>query len=276
MESLPVDPALLDKANWWFDVSWYGLLWAGAATALAACATVIFLFVQFWSSGVRERHAEWRTSSLELQTETAKTETARLGAEAEKTREGIAKANAAGEAAKAEAARANAEIATAKQQTAALEKDTSKANERAAALENEAAQARLEQERLKAAVSWRTLSPDTLARLTAGLGDPKGSVVLAYTSGDPEALFLAIQISKTFEAAHGWTLGADARTYPDRILWGLYIPGNGTLVEHVRAAFTAAKIPFLTDAIPEPPMRFGPPMTPDTVLIFVGSKQPPI
>jgi hypothetical protein len=76
LESILVDPTILDSANWWFDVSWYGLLIAGAMTALAAFATVMFLFVQFWSSGVRDRHTEWRTSVLELQTAEAKRDTA--------------------------------------------------------------------------------------------------------------------------------------------------------------------------------------------------------
>jgi hypothetical protein len=29
LESLPVDPALLESANRWFDISWYGLVIAG-------------------------------------------------------------------------------------------------------------------------------------------------------------------------------------------------------------------------------------------------------
>jgi hypothetical protein len=37
---------------------------------------VAFLFAQFWSSGIRERQTEWRTSVLELQTAEAKKETA--------------------------------------------------------------------------------------------------------------------------------------------------------------------------------------------------------
>jgi hypothetical protein len=76
LESVPVDSALLQSANWWFDASWYGILVAGAITALAAFATVTFLFVQFWSSGIRDRHSEWRTSALELETAQAKKETA--------------------------------------------------------------------------------------------------------------------------------------------------------------------------------------------------------
>jgi hypothetical protein len=54
-EALPVDPGLLERANWWFDVSWYGLLWSGGVTAFAAFATVTFLFLQYWSSGIREK-----------------------------------------------------------------------------------------------------------------------------------------------------------------------------------------------------------------------------
>jgi hypothetical protein len=73
---MSVEPALLDRANWWFGVSWYGLLIAGLITALAAFATVGFLFAQFWSSSVRDRQSEWRTSTLELQRAEAKKDTA--------------------------------------------------------------------------------------------------------------------------------------------------------------------------------------------------------
>ncbi|MGA2842816.1 MAG: hypothetical protein ABSG18_22165, partial [Steroidobacteraceae bacterium] len=60
LESLSVDPTLLESANRWFDISWYGLLIAGGFTAVAAFATVFFLFIQFWSSGVREHQTELR------------------------------------------------------------------------------------------------------------------------------------------------------------------------------------------------------------------------
>lgn len=180
-------------------------------------------------------------------------------------------------AAGAVAATAKANAATATERTAALETEAAQAKARAAALENEAAQARLEQERLKAIVAWRTLTPEALNTLTESLRkDPKGSVVLAYTANDPEALYVVIQLGKAFENATGWDLGLDARTYPDRLYWGIYLPGESDLVKHLRAAFTAANIPFSTDNIPDPPMRFGPPLTPDKALIFVGSKRPPI
>jgi hypothetical protein len=75
VETPSVDPAMLASANRWFDVSWYGLLIAGVAAAIAAGATVIFLFIQYWSGGVRERHTEWRTSSLELKAAEARRDT---------------------------------------------------------------------------------------------------------------------------------------------------------------------------------------------------------
>ena len=135
LELLSVDPALSELANRWFDISWYGILIAGGFTALAAFATVFFLFVQFWSSGVRERQTDWRTATLELETGKAKAE--------------LAKANA-------DIASANAEIAEAKKQTANLEKDAAEArrdmaaanaraaeaNQKAEAEQNDAAEAR--------------------------------------------------------------------------------------------------------------------------------------
>ncbi|MGA8613646.1 MAG: hypothetical protein WB760_18630 [Xanthobacteraceae bacterium] len=81
LESLPIDPTLLERANWWFDISWYGLLWAGGATAVAACATVTFLFIQFWSGNIRERQADWRTSALEVQTKRAEADLTRAKAD---------------------------------------------------------------------------------------------------------------------------------------------------------------------------------------------------
>lgn len=101
LDSMPVDPSLLERANWWFDVSWYGLLIAGLVAAFGACATIAFLFAQFWSSGIRDKQSEWRTSTLELQTASAKKDTASaveriagLTANAEASRATIAAADA--------------------------------------------------------------------------------------------------------------------------------------------------------------------------------------
>src|SRR5471030_1223347 len=77
---MPIEPALLESANRWYDISWHGLLIAGTLTALAACATVTFVFVQFWASSVRERNSGQRTDQLEFQSEQAKAEFAQANA----------------------------------------------------------------------------------------------------------------------------------------------------------------------------------------------------
>jgi hypothetical protein len=157
LESLPVDPALLESANRWFDISWYGLLIAGGFTALAAFATVFFLFVQFWSSGIRERETEWRTARLELQTGKAKAE--------------LAKANA-------DIASANAEIAEAKKQTASLEKDAAEARRDIAAANARAAEAnqKAEAERLDRLKQELRIAPQDLA------GQPRSELVALFRS----------------------------------------------------------------------------------------------
>jgi hypothetical protein len=178
------------------------------------------------------------------------------------TRSNEAKAEA--ERAKAEVARANEAIATATERTAELEK--------------EAAEARAEQERLKAQLAWRTLSPNVLDRLVAGLTGGSGSVAIGYTQNDPEAL--AAQISKAFERANNrrpeepWKIQPDPRLYSDRVLFGIFIPG----------LFTSSGIPFFTNDVPQPVIAIGGggagisiggSAVRDDALIMIGSKAPP-
>src|SRR6266478_4464256 len=73
--------------------------------------------------------------------------------------------------------------------------DIVKANENTAKLAHEAAAAKLETEKLKQVVAWRVIPPEAIAELEKVLSRKPGSVNLRYTDGDPEALFLAIQIS---------------------------------------------------------------------------------
>jgi hypothetical protein len=112
---MPIDSAMLEYANWWFGVSWYGLVASGILTALAACTTVAFTWVQFWAGSIRDNQADYRTTELEAQTATAK----------------------------ADLAMANVRIAEAHNMTAALENETALAKERTAALEKEAQVANL-------------------------------------------------------------------------------------------------------------------------------------
>jgi hypothetical protein len=87
-----IDPALLEWADYWYPISWKGVLAGGLITAVGACATIVFLLLQWRTTGIREAQSEWRTASLETQT---------------------AQANAALGVARADIAKANAQIAEA-------------------------------------------------------------------------------------------------------------------------------------------------------------------
>lgn len=93
-------------ADWWYGLSWKGIIGFGAVTAVAAAATVAFTVIQFWSDGIRDRKAEERQHALEVQTAEARAESDR--------------ANEAAATANAEAAKANERAATLERESAAL------------------------------------------------------------------------------------------------------------------------------------------------------------
>lgn len=97
-----VDPSLLDWAEYWYPISWKGVLAGGVITAIGACATIAFLLLQWRTTSIREEQSDWRTSVLEADTARAKAD---LGA----AQADIAKAHA--EIAKAQARTAEAELA---------------------------------------------------------------------------------------------------------------------------------------------------------------------
>jgi hypothetical protein len=192
LESLPVDPALLESANRWFDISWYGLLIVGGFTALAAFATVFFLFVQFWSSGVRERQEEWRAATLELETGKAKAE--------------LAKANV-------DIASANADIAETNKQKATLEKDATEArrdlaaaNARAAEADQKAEAERLERLKLELQTGPQDLAGQSRSELVALFRSfgAQSVDVFAYAEGsNPDTHSFAQTMIAVFTEA-GW------------------------------------------------------------------------
>ncbi len=180
------------------------------------------------------------------------------------------------EFAKAELGKANAEIENAKRQAAELDKQAAEAKERTASLEKEAAQARLEQERLKQIVSWRTISKAAGDKMVALLKTNPTFIKLAYVAADPEALGLAIQLSKVLEAA-GWTSVPEAMTFSSRLILEIRVPGpENEAVKLLRNALTEAGISFSTEAVPQPDMTFAQsgPNAPAATL-FIGSKRPP-
>jgi hypothetical protein len=229
-----------------FDLSLETKLWLASEVRIwALAAAAVLAIVSFGATWAQTR---WQTESAALKEEAARIREAELQAR-------VAEASAA-------AASAN--------------QGAAKANERAAGLENEAAQARAEQERLKAQLAWRTISPGQLQHLSAALSMAPGkSVTLAYTANDPEALFLAIQISRAFEQAH-WKIRPESRTYGSQLIFGLRIPGpESETVRVLRDAFKTANIQFSTEDVPAADMAIVYPGESDAALVFVGAKLPP-
>jgi hypothetical protein len=159
-------------------------------------------------------------------------------------------------------------------QVASANKAASDALIRAAQLEKDAADARLETERLKAAVTWRTLSNSEAAHLQAALGRRPGAVNLRYMDGDPEALFLAIQISKILAAAH-WQVAGGSWKPGGMLVFGLILPdGTGNDAQALRAAFSAAGLSFSTN-LPPPSgssVSFNEATIPGAPTLIVGSR----
>jgi hypothetical protein len=152
---------------------------------------------------------------------------------------------------------------------------------RAAGLENDAAQARLEQERLKLLVAWRSLTNDQFDALSEALRRYGGHrVLIIHAGGDSEANLFAIGLERIFTAA-GWLAWPQARTHETDLIFGLAIPGSTNPDTAIlRAAFRSANIGFGEPVqLPTPfqIVRFALEGvdTPDNLpMIFVGSRPP--
>lgn len=143
-------------------------------------------------------------------------------------------------------------------------------------LEKTTVDAKLEQERLKAQLAWRTVLPDVELALKSELEKNAGAVNVRYTDGDPEALFLALQYSSIFAAAH-WQVGFGGVKFQNTLAFGLFIPGpDNQQVFSLRKAFNDAKIPF--DPQDLPPIGMGTVIStvPNAPILMVGSKKPDI
>jgi hypothetical protein len=152
--------------------------------------------------------------------------------------------------------------------------DIAKANERAARLESEAATAKLETEKLKQVVAWRIIPPEAATELEKVLSGKPGSVNLRYTDGDPEALFLAVQISQILEKAK-WQIAVGAVKFANAIVFGIALPdAAGADAQTLRSAFVAAKISFLTGPLPQGGAAFSISTIPGAPTLMIGSRMP--
>jgi len=162
-----------------------------------------------------------------------------------------------------------------------LSKEAGDANERAGNASERAA-------RIEAAAAWRSLPDAAGLRLTVALkSGTGGSVELSYPANDPEALFFAFQIGKTFDIANQsagkalWVVSVQPRQFSRAIFWGVRVYGQKLdAVRSVQAAFNSANVPHSAEQVPNvlndsPGMMIGG-TEPLDVMVFVGSKQPPI
>jgi hypothetical protein len=172
-------------------------------------------------------------------------------------------------------AEAKKESANAEATAKGFDAQIAQAKERAANSENDAASARLETEKLKQAVAWRTIPPETALQLETILSAKPGSVNLRYTDGDPEALFLATQFSRILGKAK-WEIAPGSEKFANALVFGIVLPDStGADAQTLRSAFTAAKIPFSTGPLPQMGgAAFNISTIPGAATLMIGSKVP--
>lgn len=150
-------------------------------------------------------------------------------------------------------------------QTASAKADAARANE-------ETAKAQLELERLRAQVSWRTISVADATAIATRLAQQPSVVLLAHPDGDAEATKYMIELGKCFEAAR-WKVLTQSRNLGSALYTGISIaPPDNDHAELVRAALQTAGIETRRDPLPPAITVMGSLPAAATVTIFVGTK----
>jgi hypothetical protein len=178
-----------------------------------------------------------------------------------------------------DAANARASVAEANATAAKAIENAANANARAAQLEKDAANVRLEQERLKQAVSWHLFTQEEADKLIAALKSVPltvtNSVEIVSIAGDAQSDLLGKQLATIFRTAL-WTVWLSSMSFDSPPGIQISEPPNET-TSAIRDAFRAANIPFGTFH----PARWvgfsGIPMhaTKPPTQIFVGPRPPP-
>jgi hypothetical protein len=132
----------------------------------------------------------------------------------------------------------------------------------------------LETEKLKAVVAWRTISTAQNTELEKVLSAKPGSVNLRWTDGDPEALFLAIQLSQILGKAH-WQVAPGSLKPANRIMFGVIVPPvAGDDATTLREGLAAAKIAYSAVSFPQEGASFNVSTIPGAPFLMVGSRLP--
>jgi hypothetical protein len=128
--------------------------------------------------------------------------------------------------------------ADANERAAGLEKQSLELQKQVAEAQKAAAEAEAEQQRLKSLVVWRALDQQRAGQLTSAIAGSKGSVLIEYPFGDPEALLLAVTLQNCFGNA-GWELRTVAVAFQDILPLNIQITGtNSALAQRVGAALS--------------------------------------
>ncbi|HKT97425.1 MAG TPA: hypothetical protein VJS30_12945 [Paraburkholderia sp.] len=162
---------------------------------------------------------------------------------------------------------ADERVAANEKATAQANNGAARANAEAARANAEAAHARLEQERLRAQLAWRRVTPEQANQLMLAIRGHHLSVWLTFVGNDPESTVFRTDLNDALTHAGVETqfFSGYARAVGLQLLGGS--PEDRRLLLH---AFHTAGIP-LEDS-PEPSQMHG---ANNTAEILVGTKPPP-
>jgi hypothetical protein len=121
-------------------------------------------------------------------------------------------------------------------------------------------------------VKWRSIPDGTAFERT--LAAQPGAVNLRWQDGDPEALFLAIQISQILQQA-GWQVAPGSFKPANSILFGVVLPPvAGVDADTLRDALKAARIPFSSVPVSSDGASFNVSTINGAPFLMVGSRMP--
>lgn len=167
-------------------------------------------------------------------------------------------------------------VADAKREGVEAGKTAGDALLRAAELEKEAANARLETEKIKRAVAWRTISSADAQVLENTLATNPGSVNLRYSDGDPEALFFAYQIAQILVKSR-WKVASGSFKPSNAIIFGINLPDSDSDdAKKLRNAFSLVKLSFSTAPLPRAGISFSVETVEGAPTLMIGSRVPAI
>lgn len=153
--------------------------------------------------------------------------------------------------------------------------EANEANLHIASLQKEAADAHLEQERLKATLAWRTLTPGKVSILSTILARHPGAVNVWYVIGDPESAFLAAQYCRVLAEAK-WRVSSAAASFTG-IAFGITVTDGDTADGQVLMdALHKAVILVSPGPLPPPVFTSGENKINDSPILMIGSKRPAI